>query len=121
MTYILVVDDDAGMAETMVDIFEDLGYAVDAASDGHKALEMVRDHAYDIALIDIKMPGINGVDTFKQVKDISPDTRVAMMTAFTTDELIDEAYHEGATEVFFKPLELDRVMAFVAGAPMGAC
>lgn len=112
---ILVVDDDDGMAETLVDILEDAGLTVETASDGFQAVEMVQENGFDLALMDIRMPGMNGVEAFKRIKNVDPAMRVAMMTAFTQEALIQEAYDEGAREVFFKPLQLERVMDFIQG------
>ncbi len=109
------MDDDDGMVETLVDILEDAGLTVETASDGFRAVEMVQENGFDMALMDIRMPGMNGVEAFKRIKSVNPTLRVAMMTAFTQEALIQEAYDEGAREVFFKPLQLDRVMDFIHG------
>ena len=82
---ILIVDDDIGMTETLADIFDDRGYDVAVAGDGYKAIGMIGERAYDIVLMDIKMPGINGVETFKEVKRISSSTKVIMMTAYSVE------------------------------------
>ena len=112
-TTILIVDDDLGMIETMTDILGDMGYDVDAAEDGYRAIEVVKEKEYDVALMDIKMPGINGVETFKWIKRVSPSTKVMMMTAYSVDDLINEALEEGACGVMHKPLEIEKVVAFV--------
>lgn len=69
---ILIVDDDDGMIETLRDILIDLDYNVEIASDGYKAIEIVKNQSFDVILMDIKMPGINGVETFKEIKSIQP-------------------------------------------------
>jgi len=71
-TSILIVDDDKGMTETLSDILEDIDYDVAVSDDGYKAIEMIKKKKFDFALMDIKMPGINGVETFKEVHRISP-------------------------------------------------
>ncbi len=63
---ILIVDDKQEMAETLTDILEDYGYTVVIALDGYQALKCIKESPIDIALIDIIMPGINGVETFKE-------------------------------------------------------
>ena len=107
---ILIVDDDFGMIETLGDIFSDIGHDTDTAENGFKAIEMAKNKSYDIALIDIKMPGIDGVETFKQLKWISPSTRVMMMTAYVVNDLIEEALKEGAYKIFLKPLDIRDLM-----------
>ena len=110
---ILIVDDEPGMTETLSDIMDNMGYDVATAEDGHRAIEIIRKKAYDIALMDIKMPGINGVETFKQFKQISPVTKVIMMTAYELDDLVEEAKAEGACGIFYKPLVIREVLALV--------
>ena len=65
---ILIVDDDMGICETLSDIMEDKGYRAFMASDGFEAVEKAREVAFDIILMDIRMPGINGVETFRMIK-----------------------------------------------------
>ena len=65
---ILVVDDQAGMRETLIDILEEVGYEVEAAVDGYGAIEKAEEQFFDIILIDIIMPGINGVEAIREIK-----------------------------------------------------
>ena len=106
----LIVDDDPGMTETLADILTDMGYEVAVAENGYRAIEMTRQNKYDLALMDIKMPGINGVETFKKVKRISPQTRVIMMTAYSVEDLVREALKEGAYDVIYKPIDIDKLV-----------
>ncbi len=107
----LIVDDDSGMTETLADIFTDMGYEVAVGENGYRAIEMIRQNKYDLALMDIKMPGINGVETFKEIKRISPQIRVITMTAYS--ELIQEALKEGAYDVIYKPIDIDKLISLV--------
>ncbi len=116
---ILIVDDDPGMTETMADILGDMGNDVDVANNGHRAIEMVKGKVYDFVLMDIKMPGINGVETFKKVKRISPKTMVMMMTAYSLEDLVKEALKEGAYGILYKPLDIDKVIGFIEKAEKG--
>ena len=109
----LIVDDDADMTETLADVLTDMGYEVAVAENGYQAIEMVRQNKYDVALMDIKMPGINGVETFKEVKRIRPQTRVIMMTAYSVQDLIQEALKEGAYAVIYKPMDIDKLVSLV--------
>ncbi len=110
---ILVVDDDQGMRETLSDIFSEMGHDTAVAGDGYDAIKLVRERPYDLVLIDIKMPGMNGVETFRRIKEVRPGLKVVMMTAFALDELIEEARSLGAVEVLFKPLQLDKLEPFL--------
>ena len=116
---VLIVDDDRGMTESLADILGDRGYEVAVAWDGLRAIKMMGKKTYDVALIDIKMPGINGVETFKKIKRISPLTRVTMMTAYSVEDLVNEALKEGAYEIFYKPLDIDRIIRFIEETEKG--
>lgn len=110
---ILIVDDDVGMCETLSDIMEDKGYRTVIALDGHEAIQTVKESAFDVILMDIKMPGINGVETFKQIKRIHPETAVVMMTAYAVEGLIREALREGAYGVLYKPLDIEKMISVI--------
>jgi two-component system response regulator HydG len=112
---ILIVDDDGGMCETLSDIIEESGYCTAIALDGHQALEMVKEMDFDVILMDIRMPGMNGVETFKQIKSIHPGTAVVMMTAYAVEDRIKEALREGAYGVLYKPLDIERMLGLLEG------
>mgnify|MGYP002641921165 CR=1 FL=1 len=116
---ILIVDDDPGMSETLADILSETGYGVAVAGDGYRAMAMIKEKIYDVALMDIKMPGINGVETFKEVKRLSPSTGVIMMTAYALEDLVQEALAEGALSIFYKPLDIDRVVGLIEKVGQG--
>jgi len=116
---ILVVDDDAGMCETLSDIMEDKGFRVFVAFGGYAAIEKVKEMNFDVILMDIRMPGMNGVETFKQIKSIQPNTAVVMMTAYAVEHLITEALHEGAYSVLYKPFDMDRMIGLIDSVKEG--
>ena len=109
----MIVDDDIEMTETLSDILEDSGYHVEIANDGFKAIERVKARTFDAILIDIKMPGINGVKTYQEIKSIRPDPVVMMMTAYSVEDLVAEALKEGAYGVIYKPVDITKVVEFV--------
>ena len=113
---VLVVDDDAGMVETLADILAARHYRVGTAESGASAVDMVRSDRYDVVLMDIQMPGLNGVDTLKAMRALVPDLSVIMMTAFTRHELVEEARAATVLAVLAKPLDLDRVLRLIEGA-----
>ena len=110
---VLLVDDDTGMTETLFDILEDMGHYVEVANDGFKAIESVKARAFDLILMDIKMPGINGVETYKEIKGIQPEAVVMMMTAYSVEDLVAEALNEGAYGVLHKPIDIAKVIEFI--------
>lgn len=106
---IMVVDDDQGMRITLEGIFEEKGYAVVGAADGYQAIDLARETPFALIFMDIKMPGINGVDTYRQIKRIRPESVVVMMTGFSVEELVKEALNEGAYTIIYKPFDMDRI------------
>ena len=107
---VLVVDDQIGMLETFTDILEDKGFSVVTADDGFTAIERVKEQSFDLIFMDIKMPGINGVQTFREIKKINPEIAVIMMTAYSVEDLVKEAIEEGAYTVVYKPFDMDKVI-----------
>lgn len=110
---ILVVDDDVDTCRNLSDILTDLGYRVDVAHDGPGALEMVRRRAYDIALLDLKMPGMDGVTLYREVRKLRAETVALIVTAFAGTEAREQALAAGAWQVLAKPVELDRLLGLV--------
>lgn len=110
---ILVVDDDRSMVSTLCDILSATGYEVEAAYSGEQALECARQSAPDCILMDIRMPGANGVETFREIKQISPRSFVIFMTAYSSSSLVEEAEREGAVDVLPKPLDLERLLGLI--------
>ena len=113
MSSILIVDDDEGMVETLSDILIARRYDVSTAESGERALASVRRREPDVVLMDIKMPGLNGVQTLQAMKAIAPRLKVIMMTAFTRDELVAEAQRAMPVAIVPKPLDLDHVLGLV--------
>ncbi|MCL2143962.1 MAG: response regulator [Endomicrobia bacterium] len=107
---ILIADDEEGLRFSLASILEIEGYSVQTAGDGLEALELVKKTVFDIAFFDIRMPGMNGVEAFKKIKEISPGTIVVMMTAYAMNDLIKEAIKEGAFACISKPFEIEDVL-----------
>ena len=103
---ILVVEDESIMREALVDYFSDAGHQVDTASDGDKALEKYDLKNYGIMIIDLKLPGRDGLSVLNEVRTINPKTRVIIITAFPSKETEMEAKKGGAIDYLTKPFEL---------------
>ena len=116
---ILIVDDDMGICETLSDIMEIKGYDTAIALDGYEAIRKVKEGAFDVILMDIKMPGINGVETFKEIKKVRPEIAVVMMTAYAVEDLIGEALREGAYGVLYKPFDMEQMIGLLEGVKGG--
>ena len=93
---ILVVDDHPGMSHTLDDILETEGYTVHVAHSGTEAITMCQTLHFDFIMMDVRMPDLNGVETYRRIKTFAPDTRVIMMSAYALEELKREVLAEGA-------------------------
>jgi len=107
---ILIVDDQKSICDTVSTILETEKYEVHTSNDGYEAIEKVKETSYDIAFIDIKMPGINGVEVLREIRKISPETTVVMMTAYAVEELIKQALDEGAHTCIYKPFDMEKII-----------
>jgi len=103
---ILVVDDEAGIRETMGDILTLEGYDVTAVESGEKAIESCGRERYDFALVDFRMPGLNGLETLREIKRLAPDTKGIIITGADVGPLAKQAMEEGAEALFRKPLDV---------------
>jgi DNA-binding response OmpR family regulator len=118
---ILVVDDEVDTCSNLSDILTDLGYQVDVAYDGLSALELVKRRAYDIALLDLKMPGMNGLELYQRIKELRAGTVAIIVTAYATDETATAALEAGAWRIVAKPVDFAQLMSLVdeaAGQPL---
>ena len=115
-TNILVVDDLKSMRLTLGVILEDKGYNVVLAENGYQAIEATKQTSFALIFMDVKMPGINGVQTFREIKKISPKAVVIMMTAYSVEELVREALDEGAYSVVYKPFDIEKIVTLTKSA-----
>jgi len=110
---VLIVDDEPNMRKTLADILHDEGYEVSTAASGEEAVEMCSGEGYDIVLLDVRMPGIDGVEAFRQIRRHQENVRVIMMSAYSVDELKEAALDEGAIAFLSKPLDVERVVKLI--------
>lgn len=107
---VLVIDDDRDHAESIADILSMRGHSVVAAFSGEQGVEIFRRQDFDIVFMDVKLPGMNGVETFFEFKKIRPDARVMMMTGFSLEQLITQALENGALGVLKKPFAIQDLL-----------
>lgn len=107
---VLIIDDDAGICETLADILQIVNFNVLVAKNGYEAIDIIKNNHIDIALIDMRMPGLNGVETFGEIKKINSRIKAYIMTAYANDGLLAEAKKQGVIDVLFKPLEITRLI-----------
>jgi DNA-binding NtrC family response regulator len=110
---ILVVDDDIDTCRNLADILTDLGYRVDTALSPANALELVREKPYDIALLDLKMPGMSGLELYQEIQRLRSGTVAIIVTAYATPETAEKALAAGAWEVLAKPVDFRRLLTLV--------
>ncbi len=110
---ILVVDDEVDTCRNLHDILTDLGYRVDIAHDGPTALEMVRRKAYDVALLDYVMPGMDGLTLYREIKKLSAGTVAIVVTAYAGGKTAEEAQQAGAWHVLAKPVDFPKLMGLM--------
>ena len=119
MHRILLVDDNVDLAENIAEILEDQGFSVDVFSDPFAALQALVPGAYAAALLDIRMPGMDGIELYHALKERDPALPGIAMTAFADDARIRAAVHEGVIAVMPKPLELPRLLRKLASVVDG--
>ena len=106
---ILVVDDERAMREALHDWLREDGYDVGLAESGEKAVSMAQDRTWDAVLLDLKMPGMDGLETMKRLKEIIPDAEVIVITAYATVDTAVQAMKEGAFDYVVKPFDPDEI------------
>lgn len=114
--WILVVDDEEDICANLKDILTDLGYQVDTATSGSAALELVKHKCYEVALLDLKMPEMDGVTLYRKIKEIRADTVAIVVTAYASDETAESALGAGAWRILPKPVEFPRLMTLIEEA-----
>jgi two-component system response regulator (stage 0 sporulation protein F) len=110
---ILIVDDQFGIRILLNEVFQKEGYKTFQAANGLQALDIVKKHAPDLVLLDMKIPGMDGIEILKRMKVIDPDIRVIIMTAYGELDMIQEAKDLGAITHFAKPFDIDDIRAAV--------
>ena len=106
---ILVVDDEPIIRAAIAEFLQQEGFAVQAASSGEFALQLVERHKFDIVLCDVNLPGLDGIEVLERIARVSPETFVLLITAYATVESAVEAFHKGAHDYLMKPILLHEV------------
>ena len=115
-TSILIVDDDEALCQTLCDIFQELGYNADTALNGKEAVEKCTEKNFNLSLIDIKLPDIDGLGLLDKLKRMNPEMEGIVLTAYPCLETVVEALRRGAFDYVTKPLQVDEVLHIVSEA-----
>src|SRR6187455_949902 len=113
---ILIVDDEAGVRASLSGILSDEGYRVDAVETGEAGVKAVESNRYELALLDVWLPGIDGIETLSRIQSIDPDLPVVVISGHGTVETAVKAVRLGAADFIEKPLSLERTLLAVSNS-----
>ncbi len=116
---VMVVDDSGFMRRVLVEIIGEMGMDVVEAKDGASALDLYEREKPDIVTLDIVMPGMNGLETLKKLREKDPKSRVIMVSALSEKNMVKEAIEAGAVDFIVKPFRKEDVKAALADAMKG--
>lgn len=106
----MIVDDDENIRKTMKAILEDEGYIVDLATNGNEAVEMAQERTYNIALLDIRLPDMEGIELLKMIKESVPRTRKIMVTGYPSMQNAISALNKNADAYLVKPVNVEKLL-----------
>ena len=107
--HILVVDDEQSICVLLHDVLKRFGHTVETRQSGADALALAAEQSFDLVFLDIRMPGMNGVDTLKALREVQPGATYVMITGYADDEIVDECLSTGAEDCLCKPFSLSQV------------
>jgi DNA-binding NtrC family response regulator len=113
ITRILIVDDDETIRTTMKAILEEEGYTVDLAGNGKEGILKTNERAYNIALLDIRLPDMEGVQLLKLMKETLPRTRKIMVTGYPSTQNAIEALNKNADAYLIKPVDIEKLLSTI--------
>lgn len=110
---VLIVDDEKVVRDFLVRLLSLQSLEVKAVEDGFKAIEAAEGESFDLVFLDARMPKMNGLEVFKELKKINPGSKYVMMTGYAIDDLLEQANKEGAIISLKKPFEIEEILALV--------
>lgn len=113
---VLIVDDDKQMLSELSDLLAGQGYMTKTALDGETALALSREYHFDVALVDLKMPGMSGVELIRMLKEIKPDARYIILTAYASLDTALSAIQNKVYDYLLKPFSPDELIHVVSSA-----
>ncbi|HEY1463191.1 MAG TPA: sigma-54 dependent transcriptional regulator [Terriglobales bacterium] len=116
MPNILIVDDEASIRESLKGVLQDEGYTVSLAATGEACLDLLREHAFDVVMLDVWLPGMDGLETLRQITELENSPEVLMISGHGTIETAVRATKLGAYDFLEKPLSIDKILILVKNA-----
>jgi len=116
MATILIIDDDDQLRKSFQKLLSEEGYTAEGAASGEAGLEIIKDRLPDLVIVDIRLPGMNGLETFQTIHALEPKLPVIIMTAYGTTETAIEATKMGAFDYILKPFEIPDMLAVIKQA-----
>jgi two-component system, OmpR family, response regulator len=116
---VLVVDDETEFIDSLAKLLRRRGFEVEVAPDGAQAVERARARAFDVALLDVKMPGMDGFQTLAELKRISPSTKVVLLTGHLSEADEQDGLESGAFAYLLKPHPIADLVAVIESAAGG--
>ncbi|OGL63315.1 MAG: hypothetical protein A3J27_07645 [Candidatus Tectomicrobia bacterium RIFCSPLOWO2_12_FULL_69_37] len=107
MPRMVIVDDEPEVLEELAEVFGEYGYEIETAREGEEALRKVKEKRPHVMLLDIRMPGMDGLEVLRRVREVDPSLGVIMVTAVIEEGLAKEAMRLGAFDYITKPIDLD--------------
>lgn len=110
---ILITDDRAGIRSLLKEVLQESGYEVLTAAGGQEGIKIVQENTIDIVLLDMKMPGMDGLETLRLIKKAQPNVKVIIMTAYEDMEIIKEVQKRGASCYISKPFDIEELLSTI--------
>ena len=118
-TRVMIVDDDVNFADTTVDLLIEKGFDCISVNSGHEAIHKVKETTFDIIFLDVRMPVMNGIETYKEIKKIRPNVVIIFVTAYRMDELAEDALREGKYGLVYKPVDINKIVKIIERSKKG--
>ncbi len=107
---LLIIDDDGDFAEGLAEYLELHGHDVDVAFTGESGIETARNNAYNAILIDVGLPGLNGVESMLKIRQADPKARCFLLTGYSADHIAKGGIEAGALKILTKPIDLEELL-----------